>query len=406
MRSLFIAVIATLLFAVSSLAQAQKVIKDPAEYNAYVSALNTQDPDQKAAAMEAFIDKYPNSVVKVDAMEHAMAAYQAVGKIDKVGDIAAQILKLDQNNVRALAIATFLKRNQATTGKADLINEIKADATLGLQALPGWQKPADMSDDDFKKVRDQMASIFYGASGFVALQSKDFTSARDYYSKSVQIDPKNLQDVYQLGIAELEMKPIDPNGFWYIAKAENLIQNEAGRQSINNYGKAKYHNYHGGDDGWDKILSAVADQSAPPEGFASSIKRAPTPADLAVMAVEQNDLASMSFSDWEFILSFRDASPANKAAADKVWKAIQDKQKNGAAKLSIPAKVISVSGNTILAAISDDNQEANRADVQVMLEKPSSNLPAPGSQIKIIGVLTDYTPKPFMLIMKQAEIGS
>src|SRR5437870_12712306 len=42
----------------------QKTIKDPAEYNAYITALNTPDPAQKAAAMEAFITQYPQSGVK------------------------------------------------------------------------------------------------------------------------------------------------------------------------------------------------------------------------------------------------------------------------------------------------------------------------------------------------------
>ena len=52
----------------------QKVIKDPAEYNAYITALNTTDPAAKAAAMEAFVQQYPNSIVKIDALEQAMAA--------------------------------------------------------------------------------------------------------------------------------------------------------------------------------------------------------------------------------------------------------------------------------------------------------------------------------------------
>ena len=37
----------------------QKVIKDPAEYNAYITALNTTDPAAKGAAMEAFVAQYP-----------------------------------------------------------------------------------------------------------------------------------------------------------------------------------------------------------------------------------------------------------------------------------------------------------------------------------------------------------
>lgn len=61
-----------------------KVIKDPAEYNVYVAALNTADRVQKAAAMESFIVKYPNSVVKLNALEQAMAAYQQVNNLAAV----------------------------------------------------------------------------------------------------------------------------------------------------------------------------------------------------------------------------------------------------------------------------------------------------------------------------------
>src|SRR6478672_3039717 len=45
----------------------QKVIKDVAEYNAYITALNQQEPVAKADAMESFVATYPNSVVKIDA---------------------------------------------------------------------------------------------------------------------------------------------------------------------------------------------------------------------------------------------------------------------------------------------------------------------------------------------------
>src|ERR1700719_2212892 len=64
------------LFSQQAAPASQKVIKDPAEYNAYITALNTQDPAQKGAAMEAFIAQYPASVVRSDAMEQAMSAYQ------------------------------------------------------------------------------------------------------------------------------------------------------------------------------------------------------------------------------------------------------------------------------------------------------------------------------------------
>src|SRR3954464_2542766 len=47
----------------------QKTIKDAAEYNAYVSATGMSDPGQKAAALEQFVQQYPNSIVKEDALQ-------------------------------------------------------------------------------------------------------------------------------------------------------------------------------------------------------------------------------------------------------------------------------------------------------------------------------------------------
>src|SRR5437660_201712 len=78
----------------------QKVIKDPAEYNAYITALNTQDPAAKAAAMEAFIAQYPQSIVKMEAMTQAMGAYQQAGNQSKVEETARKILEIEPTNVR------------------------------------------------------------------------------------------------------------------------------------------------------------------------------------------------------------------------------------------------------------------------------------------------------------------
>src|SRR5438045_5039045 len=105
-----------------------KVIKRPAEYNAYIAALNLADPVRKAAAMEAFIIKYPASVVKIDALEQAMAAYQAAGNVTQVEDAANRILMTQPRNVRALAIVTFLRRARATQGDAKALADMPGGA--------------------------------------------------------------------------------------------------------------------------------------------------------------------------------------------------------------------------------------------------------------------------------------
>src|SRR5689334_24793972 len=65
-------------------AQSQtKTIANAEEYNAYMSATQQQDPSAKAAALEAFVQQYPNSVVKEEALVAAMAAYQQAGDLQK-----------------------------------------------------------------------------------------------------------------------------------------------------------------------------------------------------------------------------------------------------------------------------------------------------------------------------------
>lgn len=379
----------------------RKVIKDAAEYNAYITALNTADPERKADAMEAFVERYPNSIVKTDALEQAMAGYQQAGNQSKLADAAGRILQANPDHVRALAVVVALKR---ASGTPKAIAEAGDVAVHGLKVLPDWTKPDGMTDEQYGSLRDQMAAIFNGAAGLQALQLRKYADARDFYLKALAARGDNMQDTYQLSVAQLQMEPLDPTGFWYAAKAIALAQgNTAAQEAMSKYAKAKYRAYHGGEDGWNALIGLAVQQSAPVADFAQSIKRGPSPAEVAVQAVRDNDPASMSFSDWEFVLSYRDASPENRQAAEKIWQTIQNKQKGGSARLSLPAKVISADGGVIKVAVTDENQRANKPDMAVTLSDPTVSPPPAGSRITVVGVIADYSPSPFMLTMNNAE---
>src|SRR6185312_4092585 len=383
----------------------QKVIKDPAEYNAYITALNTTDPAAKGAAMEAFVAQYPNSIVKIDALEQAMGAYQQANNQQKVEQIARQILAIEPNNVRALAIVVFLERGQvkdaATGAKA------RADAERGLQELPNWKNPEGVSPADYEKMKNQMANIFAGTAAFGALQQKDYANAAKYYEEALKIDPNDLGNNYQMAIALLESNPSNPLGFWYGAKALSIAQkqNPQAFQAWSPYFLSRYKKYHGNTDDWNQRMAAAATETAPPPNFVASIPLAPTPCDLAAQAVQQNDPSQLSCSDYELVLSCRDKTPANKEAADKVWAFIQAKEKNGEAKLKMPVKVVAVPDpSTLEVAVSDDNQTANKADMRVAMEKPMTKPPAVGANTDVIGVISEYTPDPFMFTMIKGEL--
>lgn len=385
--------------------QQQKTINDQAEYNAYMSARSLPDPVAKAAAMESFANSYPKSVVLSDALEQAMAAYQQAGNVAKVGAIARRIVAAEPSSLRALAILVTLDRAPGN----ESVTELCDYATRGVGLLPKWPKPDDVSDADFQKLQKQIAVIFYGGEGFCHLQRKNFAEARDAYTKSFQIDPTNLQDVYQLAVADLEMTPIDLNGLWYCIKAMHLAEAQNNTAAVNSmvvYCKARYRKYHGSDEGWEQIVKSSTSQTALPASFASSIKPAPTPCDIAVDAVQQNDVKSLGFSDKEFILSKASCSPANKEAADKVWQSILEMEKLGAARLQIPVKIIAVATDSLDCAVADDNRESGKVDLHVKMEKPMLHPPAVGSEINLIGVITSYNASPFLFVMEKGSLAA
>jgi len=125
-----------------------------------------------------------------------------------------------------------------------------------------------------------------------------------------------------------------------------------------------------------------------------------------VQAVRENDPASLSFSDWKLILSQRDASPANKEAAAKVWNAIQTLQKNGAARLKIPVNIVASTKDTIQAAIAEENRKDNNVDLLVVLKAALASPPPPGTMSEVIGVIVDYQANPFLFVMRDGEVAA
>jgi len=388
-------------------AQSPAAVQNPAEQAAYTNAINIKDAAKRADTLEIFLAWYPNSALRIDAYEQAMAAWQTAGNPAKADATATKLLQIDPDNMRALANRAYVGRTRAMSGEPAALAPAVAAAERGIAAMPKWPQPATLSDGDFARTKAQMIAIFDGTLGFAALQAKDYAKARTYYLAAVNVDPDNLADVYQLSVAQLEMQPPDPLGFWYGARAiaiARAAKNDQTASGIDRYVRSRYHRYHGSEEGWEALVTRVAAaEKMPPNGFAKSISRALSPAEAAVQAVTDHDPASLSYSEWAFVLSHREDSPANKEAADKVWRAIADKQKDGS-RLKIPVKVISATPERIEAAISDEHQANNTIDLNIALARPLSPLPAVGATISIVGTLSDYRVQPFLFMMTKAEL--
>lgn len=380
-------------------ASQKKEIKDPAEYNAYIGAVNQTDPTAKISAFEAFLTQYPNSVMKEDALELLMGAYQQTANQAKTIETAQKVLATNPCNLRALALLAFTKRALAESGQTAQLTDGGQFAEKGLQCVQTAAKPEGTKDEDFQKLKTQVSGIFNGVAGMNALQSKDYAKAEQYLRASVEADPTNLRDIYPLALAYLTPGPTADmkNGLFFIARAVNLAQG-AGKAQIEKFGKSKYAKFHNGEDGWNELVAAAASSPLPtPDILAKIVEYVPpTPAQQAAELVKTKKVEEMSFAEWQLVLS--EGAPED---ADKVWGVLKGKP------LQMQAHIISVdSASNLKLAGSQDDIEAKRADIDLTMTAaiPARQMPKADSDLQFEGTPVSYVAKPFVMTMKEGAL--
>ena len=382
------------------------VIKDPAEYNAYVGAIQQKDPAAQISGLEAFMTQYPNSVMKVAALQTLMGDYQQTNNQQKTIDTATKLVAADPNNVRAMALLAYFDRLKAQGGDANAKQDL-ADAKkygqMGLDALPKFAKPEGTSDADFQKMKDQMTGIFNAAIGIAALTDKDYDTARKAFRSAVDSSPDSQKDfsvVYPLALAYAGPTPPDPkvtpdpiNAIWFAARASTVAPNAQYQASIEKYAKGQYMKYHGGDDGWTDVLAQAKGSPAPPAGF--TIAPAPSPADQAHTMVTTKKPEEMDFATWQFIFT-----NGSKDDQDVVWNAIKGKA------VQMQGTVIKATPTEFQIAGSSDDIDAKKTDITLTFEEkvPLRLIPKEGASLDFQGEPASYTPSPFMMIMEKGKL--
>ena len=252
------------------------VIKDPAEYNAYVGAIKPTDPAAQISGLEAFLTQYPNSIMKIPALQTLMLDYQQSGNQAKTVDAATRLLAADPTNERALFLLAYIDRIAAQSGGADAqqkLADAKKYAQAGLDNLPKFAKPEAMSDADFQKMKDQMTGVFNAALGLAALADHDYDTARKDLRAAIDSSPESQKDftlIYAMTQAYIPPKPPDPkftpdllSSAWYNARASALAPSPQYQQSFEKYAKSQYVRFHGGEDGWNEFWRPLRPAPAP-----------------------------------------------------------------------------------------------------------------------------------------------
>jgi hypothetical protein len=407
---------------------AAPVIKDPAEYNAYVAAYGQKDPSAQISGLEAFLTQYPNSIMKSQALEILMQAYQSTGNTKKTLETATKLVTADPCQVRALTTLAYYDRILAQGGDpnaAQLLVDGKKYGQQGLDCLPKWPKPEGTSVADFQKTKDQMGGIFEAVIGIADLQEgtiaaakhdaavkakddatagsteavkeKDFSEAVGALRKTVDANPADFSVVWPLALSYLGQTPPDyQNGIWFAARAAAVAPAAAAPQ-IEKYARGQYVKFHSADDGWAEVLAGAKANAAQ-----MAIKPAPTPAEQAHKMVQ--DAADsegklhpekMDFATWEFVLS-----NGTQADQDAVWNVVKGQP------LKMNGTIISTTPTEFQIAGSSDDIDAKKADITLQFadKLPARLIPKDGASFDFSGVPASYTPNPFMMVLEKGVV--
>ncbi len=395
----------------------------PAEYADYTAAMGQTDPKAKAAALEAYLTKYPQSTVKAAALQTLMVTYSTFDAA-KTLDTADRLLQVDPTNLAALTYEVLVRKSNAESLTDPAAKQAALDAAAGY-AQKGFTapKPKDMSDADFAKMKATATPVFYSAIATAALNKKDTATAIDNFKKELASVPVAqtttpgpiLQDTYTLGSAYYQSTPPDLlSCAFYAARAANFAP-EPYKTQMMPLAKYCYKKYHGGDDGFDTVMTAAAANVNPPADYAASIKPAPTPADIVANVIATTpDLSTLAVSDKEFIL--QNGKPDDAA---KVWDTVKGKS------VEIPdATVIASTPTSIQVAVSDDAVQSKTADFTFNLKAPEEGkklthleeveqkkkedaiaaATTVGSKVTLTGTYDSFTPKPIMITMTDGEV--
>ena len=397
----------------------------PAEYNAYNSAITQATAQTKAPALEAYLTAYPQSAVKASVLQQLMQAYSSIPDMAKTLDAADRLIQVDPNNPLGLFFEAYCRLASADAitdpaAKQAALDKASDYAQKGLAA----PKPAEMSAADFATLQAQIKPVFYRAIATAALNKKDGATAVTDFKQELEGAPPAdtakpgplLQDTYTLGFAYYQSSPPDyVNCTWYASRAAALAPEPYKTQMLP-LAKFCYKKYHGGDDGYDAVLTAAAKTLDPPADF--KIKPAPKPEDMAhdlITSTPEADLPKLAMSDREFVLANGKTEDAG-----KMWDSMKGKS------VQIPDALVIESSPTVLkVAISDDAVQSKTADFTFNMAAPADAdkklTPAQaaaakkaaddiaaattvGSKVTLSGTFTSYTPSPVMIVMSDGAV--
>jgi tetratricopeptide (TPR) repeat protein len=171
------------------------------------------DMARKDQLGEEFLQKYPQSRYRPEVYALLVRGYLSLGQIEKMETVGDKEIELNPSDAQTLAIVgSTLPRvmNANTAEPQKRLDKAEQYSKRALEVLPTLVKPAELSDSEFLKAKDQTSALAYSGLGLVAFRRSKFAEAIPNFEQAVKLDPvPDPVNFYLLGISNEKTSHFD-----------------------------------------------------------------------------------------------------------------------------------------------------------------------------------------------------
>jgi tetratricopeptide (TPR) repeat protein len=380
----------------------QRNAKDEAEAALINSVAKEANAANRLVTLQKWAKDYPQTEFAKERRYSFLVTYQQLNKPREAFDAAQEVLNDDANNVGALsAILSYAYQPNVSPADLQISERIAKYMLANLDTIYAPEKkPEGMDAAQWAAVKPQVKPFAQRTLGFIYMTLKDNEKAEAELTKAVELDPNSAYASFWLAQVIFAQRTAHPEKqipalFEYAravsvdgAGALDANMKAAVSKTLGSY----YKQYHGSNEGLDKVLAAAKNSPLPPAGF--TIVDIGTINHDKLVAEDEARKKNPAMAFW--------ADNKKALTGDGAEAYFNEHVKDTALPFTFKGKLISMKPalrpKEIVLAI----ENPDVADLTIKLEE-GQVLPGkmePGADIEVKeGVGTAYTKDPFMLTL-------
>jgi len=178
-------------------------------YKAFFELKNS-DANEVIRSGEEFLKKFSESRYRESVYSRLVEAYMNTQQVDKLNAVGQKALEINPNNVDVLAVMGYVLPRRFNPNDLDAeqrLTKYEEYSRRAIKLLGEMSKPAQLTDDDFARIKNQRLSMCHSGLGLVLYHRQRLPDAAGEFEQATKIVPDpDPTDFYVLGIVYNRLK--------------------------------------------------------------------------------------------------------------------------------------------------------------------------------------------------------